>query len=112
MLKPGGRLLISDYCRAPGAPTPAFAEYIKQRGYDLHSVDEYGAMLERAGFQAVKAEDRTWQVQSKPSFTSSWLLGCYSWCFPHGRFHVSCEGSGKVVILVSEQSRRGQGHIH
>ena len=65
VLKPGGRLLISDYCRAPGMPTPAFAKYIKQRGYDLHSVEDYGAMLQGAGFQAVKAEDRTWQVRPK-----------------------------------------------
>jgi len=65
VLKPGGRLLISDYCRAPGRPTPTFAEYIKQRGYDLHSVEDYGAMLQGAGFQAVKAEDRTWQVRPK-----------------------------------------------
>ena len=72
VLKPGGRLLISDYCRAPGAPTPAFAGYIKQRGYDLHSVEEYGAMLGSAGFQAVKAEDRTWQVGCTP-FASAWL---------------------------------------
>jgi phosphoethanolamine N-methyltransferase len=62
VLKPGGRLLISDYCKAPFAPPPAFAKYIEQRGYDLHSVDDYGAMLAAAGFQDVKAEDRTWQV--------------------------------------------------
>lgn len=62
LLKPGGRLLISDYCRAPGQPNPAFAGYIAQRGYDLHSVDDYGRMLQAAGFEAVKAEDRTWQA--------------------------------------------------
>ncbi len=62
MLKPGGRLLITDYCRAPGTPSDAFAEYIAQRGYDLHSVDGYGRMLADAGFVDVKAEDRTWQA--------------------------------------------------
>ena len=62
MLKPGGRLLISDYCRAAAEPSAAFAAYIKQRGYDLHSVDDYGRMLETAGFVHVIAEDRTWQV--------------------------------------------------
>ena len=62
MLKPGGKLLISDYCRAPGTPSDAFAAYIAQRGYDLHSVDDYGSMLTKAGFVDVKAEDRTWQA--------------------------------------------------
>lgn len=62
-LKPGGRLLISDYCRAEGQPSPGFAEYIAQRSYDLHSVAAYGEMLSRAGFTDVVAEDRTWQVR-------------------------------------------------
>ena len=61
-LKPGGRLLISDYCRAPAEPSPTFAAYIAQRGYDLHSVASYGSMIEQAGFKGVHAEDRTWQV--------------------------------------------------
>ena len=64
VLKPGGRLLISDYCKAPGQPSEDFAGYIKQRGYDLHSVEEYGRMLQGAGFAGVEAEDRTWQVQN------------------------------------------------
>ncbi|XP_073003080.1 phosphoethanolamine N-methyltransferase-like [Typha latifolia] len=58
-LKPGGKLLITDYCKSPGTPSDEFAEYIKQRGYDLHDVKEYGEMLENAGFHEVVAEDRT-----------------------------------------------------
>ncbi|OMO51411.1 hypothetical protein COLO4_37682 [Corchorus olitorius] len=58
-LKPGGRVLISDYCRRAGTPSPEFAEYIKQRGYDLHDVKTYGQMLKDAGFDEVIAEDRT-----------------------------------------------------
>jgi phosphoethanolamine N-methyltransferase len=58
-LKPGGRVLISDYCRAPSTPSEEFAAYIKQRGYDLHSVQAYGQMLQAAGFIDVLAEDRT-----------------------------------------------------
>ena len=61
-LKPGGKLLISDYCRSAGKPSASFAKYIAQRGYDLHSVAGYGQMLEQAGFVNVEAEDRTWQV--------------------------------------------------
>ena len=41
-LKPGGKVLISDYCRSPGTPSEEFAAYIKQRGYDLHDVKTYG----------------------------------------------------------------------
>ncbi|KAM0944378.1 putative phosphoethanolamine N-methyltransferase [Dioscorea sansibarensis] len=58
-LKPGGKVLISDYCKNPGTPSEEFKEYIKQRGYDLHDVETYGKMLEDAGFHEVVAEDRT-----------------------------------------------------
>ncbi|KAL6545523.1 glycylpeptide N-tetradecanoyltransferase [Orobanche gracilis] len=58
-LKPGGKVLISDYCRNAGSPSAEFSEYIKQRGYDLHSVEAYGQMLRDAGFDEVVAEDRT-----------------------------------------------------
>ncbi|KAG0590208.1 hypothetical protein M758_1G079200 [Ceratodon purpureus] len=58
-LKPGGRVLITDYCRAAKTPSEQFAAYIQQRGYDLHSVQTYGQMLQGAGFIDVVAEDRT-----------------------------------------------------
>lgn len=58
-LKPGGKVLISDYCKSAKAPSLEFEEYIKQRGYDLHDVQEYGQMLKDAGFDKVIAEDRT-----------------------------------------------------
>ncbi|KAG1347117.1 Phosphoethanolamine N-methyltransferase 1 [Cocos nucifera] len=45
-LKPGGKLLITDYCKRSGTPSEEFAEYIKQRGYDLHDVEAYGQFLE------------------------------------------------------------------
>ncbi|KAI3952600.1 hypothetical protein MKW98_015829, partial [Papaver atlanticum] len=61
-LKPGGKVLISDYCKSLGPPLAEFAEYIKQRGFDLHDVEAYGLMLKDAGFVAVIAEDRTDQV--------------------------------------------------
>ncbi|PWA67224.1 phosphoethanolamine N-methyltransferase [Artemisia annua] len=62
-LKPGGKVLISDYCRKSGTPSEDFAEYIKQRGYDLHDVETYGGMLRDAGFGEVTAEDRTEQFK-------------------------------------------------
>ncbi|CAM8934026.1 unnamed protein product [Rhodiola kirilowii] len=58
-LKPGGKVMITDYCKNAGPPSPEFSEYIKQRGYDLHDVEEYGQMLKDAGFKDVSAEDRT-----------------------------------------------------
>ncbi|RAL50101.1 hypothetical protein DM860_007775 [Cuscuta australis] len=58
-LKPGGIVLISDYCKRAGTPSEQFTEYIKQRGYDLHDVEAYGQMLRDAGFNDVIAEDRT-----------------------------------------------------
>jgi phosphoethanolamine N-methyltransferase len=64
MLRPGGRLLISDYCRKAGAVSRGFEKYIKARGYDLHSVEDYGVMLKDAGFADVVAEDRTWQFEA------------------------------------------------
>ncbi|KAE8676143.1 Phosphoethanolamine N-methyltransferase [Hibiscus syriacus] len=58
-LKPGGKLLITDYCKSSKTPSAEFAEYIKQRGYDLHDVKSYEQMLKDAGFDVVIAEDRT-----------------------------------------------------
>lgn len=58
-LKPGGKVLISDYCKNTGTPSLEFAKYISQRGYDLHDVEAYGQMLRDAGFEDVVAEDRT-----------------------------------------------------
>ncbi|XXG80018.1 hypothetical protein AAC387_Pa09g0974 [Persea americana] len=58
-LKPGGKVLISDYCKRAGIPSPEFLEYIKQRGYDLHNIEAYGQMLKDTGFKEVIAEDRT-----------------------------------------------------
>lgn len=58
-LKPGGRLLVTDYCRSEKEPSDQFAAYIKQRGYDLHSVKAYAQMLTDAGFVNVHGEDTT-----------------------------------------------------
>ncbi|KAK5600432.1 hypothetical protein CRENBAI_021729 [Crenichthys baileyi] len=41
-LKPGGQLLISDYCCGEKPWTPAFEVYVKQRGYILYTPSEYG----------------------------------------------------------------------
>ncbi|KAK9864301.1 hypothetical protein WJX84_007766, partial [Apatococcus fuscideae] len=58
-LKPGGQLFITDYARSADNPSDGFAAYIKQRAYDLHTVEAYGKLLQKAGFVDVKAEDQT-----------------------------------------------------
>jgi phosphoethanolamine N-methyltransferase len=58
-LRPGGRLLFSDYlCRA-GSRSDDFSAYIQQRGYDLRTLEEYRALLEQAGFEVLLTQDRT-----------------------------------------------------
>jgi len=51
MLRPGGRLLISDYCRKAGDVSSEFKKYIKQRGYDLH-----GCGAVRSSFHDIDVE--------------------------------------------------------
>ncbi|XP_076860648.1 phosphoethanolamine methyltransferase isoform X2 [Brachyhypopomus gauderio] len=60
-LKPGGKVLISDYCCGQKPWTPAFQDYVNQRGYILCTPQRYGKILEEAGFCDVRAEDRTAQ---------------------------------------------------
>ncbi|PWA89979.1 phosphoethanolamine N-methyltransferase [Artemisia annua] len=56
-LKPGGKVLISDYCRKFGTPSEDFAEYIKQRGYDLHDVESYGQFKEVITMELERVEN-------------------------------------------------------
>ena len=59
-LRPGGRLLFTDYMRRDeGEPSAAFAAYVRGRGYDLLALAGYRAALEAAGFRILRAEDRT-----------------------------------------------------
>ncbi|XP_040184807.1 phosphomethylethanolamine N-methyltransferase-like isoform X2 [Rana temporaria] len=60
-LKPGGKLLITDYCCGEQPWSPVFQEYVKQRGYVLYTPEEYGQFLEKVGFVNVQAQDRTEQ---------------------------------------------------
>lgn len=56
-LKPGGKVLITDYCRGDQKHSERFNEYVKSRDYDLHTVQAYGSILEKAGFTNVEAVD-------------------------------------------------------
>ena len=59
MLKPGGLLMFTDYCRGPEAPTESFMAYINEFGYDLRPVEHIGQLLRDTGYEQVEAEDRT-----------------------------------------------------
>ena len=46
--------MFSDYCRGNvGSHSQAFLDYVKSRDYDLHTVTQYGNILEKAGFTNV-----------------------------------------------------------
>ncbi|XP_071480831.1 uncharacterized protein, partial [Diadema antillarum] len=63
-LKPGGKLLISDYCCGELPHREDFKAYVAQRGYTLYTPKTYGELIETANFVNVRAEDRTWQFQA------------------------------------------------
>ncbi|GFO25066.1 phosphoethanolamine N-methyltransferase-like, partial [Plakobranchus ocellatus] len=60
-LRPGGKVLISDYCCSAEEHSEKFKGYVKQRGYYLLSPAAYGKVLEQAGFVNIRAEDRSKQ---------------------------------------------------
>ena len=60
-LKPGGRLLFTDYCCGPQPWGDAFASYVESRGYTLCTVAQYSQLLSAAGFERVAAVDMTAQ---------------------------------------------------
>ena len=60
-LKPGGQLLITDYCCGTNIDNEEFKNYVKQRNYFLLDPASYGKLLEKVGFVEVNAQDRTEQ---------------------------------------------------
>ena len=82
--KPGGKLVMTDYCCGPqDLWDDEFKAYVAQRGYTLVTVDQYKAILEKAGFVVERAEDKTeWfkeiletekarAIKNKPEFLES-----------------------------------------
>lgn len=61
LLKPGGRICISDFCR--GNSSPEFEHYIEVSGYHLSHISEYTAFLSAAGFVPLASEDTSRQTQ-------------------------------------------------
>jgi len=60
-LRPGGRVLISDYNRGEDETkySAEFKNYLANRGYFLIPVSTYGSLLRKAGFPNAQANDVT-----------------------------------------------------
>merc|ERR1711970_222931 len=56
-LKPGGQLLVSEYCHGEKEHSQKFKTYVKKYRYDLLPVVQYGDIITRAGFKNVVAKD-------------------------------------------------------
>ena len=59
LLRPGGQLLVTDFCRGEATLAPDFAEYVASCGYHLQSIPAYAATLRDAGFAGVHPSDET-----------------------------------------------------
>eukprot|EP00042_Codosiga_hollandica_P027481 m.137318 g.137318 ORF g.137318 m.137318 type:complete len:499 (-) comp52495_c0_seq1:101-1597(-) len=62
-LKPGGKILVTDYCVGDSEPSDGFKTYLAKRQYSLIPIAAYTALFTKAGFDAVAAEDRHEQFQ-------------------------------------------------
>ena len=67
MLRPGGRLLVSDWLRGGSGPSSAeMLEFFRLEGiaYNMASLDESAAALRTTGFAAVDVRDRhAWYLE-------------------------------------------------
>jgi len=58
-LKPGGKVLITAYAKGSGQFTAEFADYVKQRKYNLLSLEEYEETAKQAGLENIEITDLT-----------------------------------------------------
>jgi phosphoethanolamine N-methyltransferase len=58
-LRPGGSLLFTDYCCGPQPWNDEFSGYVQDRGYSLHTIEEYADLISTTGFEQVSASDET-----------------------------------------------------
>ena len=59
LMAPGGRLAITDYARGKKPGSPEFERYIEKTGYSVIEPQQYGKLLEAAGFADVVVDDAT-----------------------------------------------------
>ena len=63
VMRPGGRLVITDYCAGTSnAPTDEFKAYVEERGYSLTTLSQYETIMKDAGFEVKLVEDRSEQL--------------------------------------------------
>ncbi|XP_070197643.1 uncharacterized protein [Littorina saxatilis] len=108
-LKPGGKVLISDYCCSEGPHTEKFKAYVKQRGYNLLSTSAYGKLLEQAGFVRVRAEDRSKQfiqVLERELKTTETIKDDFVKEFSQKDFDDIVSGWKDKVVRVGEGDQR------
>lgn len=59
-MRPGGRLLITDYCCGPyHEHDDDFKAYVSERGYSMLTVEDYAQVLRDVGFVDVVGVDLT-----------------------------------------------------
>ena len=58
-MRPGGKLLFTDYCCGPKPWSDEFDAYVQERGYSLSTTGEYARFISGAGFEQVRADDLT-----------------------------------------------------
>jgi hypothetical protein len=63
-VKPGGKLLITDYCRGKPKGGDEFEKYVAKRGYCLLTVPAYGQLLKNAGWTNVENIDFTSEFEA------------------------------------------------
>ncbi len=56
-LRPGKKLLFTDYCCGEKPWHNGFSAYVKNRGYSLHTIPEYARLIADAGFIQVTHQD-------------------------------------------------------
>jgi phosphoethanolamine N-methyltransferase len=59
LLAPQGRLVITDYARGKTPGSPEFERYIETTGYSVVEPNQYGKLLQAAGFVDVVVDDAT-----------------------------------------------------
>jgi phosphoethanolamine N-methyltransferase len=58
-LKPGGQLVVTDFCRGKAPTSSAFERHVSQCQYHLQEIARYAASLRAAGFEPTAVEDIT-----------------------------------------------------
>ena len=56
-LRGGGKLLFTDYCCGPKPWSDEFSNYVEDRGYNLHTIEDYTDLVASAGFEQASGVD-------------------------------------------------------